>query len=273
MTTATDWEGLLNSGITAYKQGDYAQAIATLQKLNRCPSTPLRTKAGMGLVRSYMAQQKWAKAKALCETIGASSKPAVQKWATETLSKIEIRSQQSANAENLSGFTPLTDSNSQPNSARKPIQPLKNQSPPRQKTNSKATQTKTTQPKTTQPTESIQAPQAFQADSDSAVSMFHYAYLNNEIDEKGQPINDTATAITPVKDGVPGTAHQYEWRNAGRLNKGRSLGKIKRQQIWFSQTFGAIALYALVLFVVRNSLEQYNDFLNFIKNLLPNSIR
>ena len=110
MTAATDWEGLLNTGIAAYQQGDYARAIAILQNLSRCPSKNLRTKAGMGLVRTYMAQQQWAKARALCETIAASAHPAVQKWATDTLSKIETRSRRSPKAESLSGFTPLAAS-------------------------------------------------------------------------------------------------------------------------------------------------------------------
>ena len=99
--------------------------------------------------------------------------------------------------------------------------------------------------------------------------MFHYVYLNNEIDAKASLFEQTETAIKPVKASAAETPHQYEWRNAGRLKQGRSLGKISRQQIWISQTFGALTLYALILILARTLLKQYNTVLDFIYNLLP----
>ncbi|MEM6450445.1 MAG: M48 family metalloprotease [Cyanobacteria bacterium P01_D01_bin.105] len=251
MTTATDWEGLLNTGITAYKRGHYTQAIATFKQLGRCPSSTLRTKAGMGLVRAYMATQNWGRAKALCETIKISSNPAVQTWAKDTLSKIEQRSQQASTAADLSGFTPL-------GSSRTPAEDIG--------------------------AGNIRAGN-IRAERESRLSIFHYDYLNDEIEAKKTdtadiitnqttteelPNNTTLTAVTPISTKKPDESQpSYEWRNSGRLSKGRSLGKMKRQQIWLSQTFGAISLYALVLFVTHSMIVEYNNFIRLISRLLP----
>ncbi|MFK8183527.1 MAG: M48 family metalloprotease [Phormidesmis sp.] len=298
MTTATDWDGLLNTGISAYKRGDYAQAIANLQKLSRCPSSSLRTKAGMGLVRAYMAEHHWGKAKALCETIGRSSKPAVQKWATDTLIKIEARSQLEtknkikkktptpSKAQSLSGFKPLASSSTQQKSTHTPAK-SRPTTPPQSTKHIPAAQELPTQEPTTQAPAKKESAKEESENSKPTVSMFHYAYLNNEIRAnetraKEQEVARSETAIRPEKVEATdeeqryGEQHygeqHYEWRNAGRLSKGRSLGKIQHQQIWASQTLGAITLYALALCLVRSVLIQHNQGLRFIRDRLPGLI-
>jgi len=252
MATAMDWEGLLNGGIAAYQQGNYEQAIALLKKLSRCPSSTFRTKAGMGLVRAYIAQKDWASAKSLCTIIGKSSKPAVRSWAADTLKKIETRAQSASTPESLSGFTPLAPSSPGRKPARMVVAPL-----------DAAPQAKTSKASNSAAKESdpAQAP---------AVSMFHYAYLNGEADEAGQANEHVEPAITTSPQGR--AANPYEWRNAGRLSTGRSLGKMKRQQIWFAQTFGAIALYALCLTLSYGALVQYNQILSLVDDLLPGRV-
>ncbi len=219
MTTALpDLEQLLAAGIAAYKQGDYKQAIATLSKLSRTPSRTYRTKAGMGLVRVYMAQQEWAKAKSICQKIGRSSQPSIQQWATTTLEKIEARSptntpKKPISKSSPSGFVPLETA------------------PP-------------------------------------AVSMFHYAYLNGEDD----PIPVEPSAAGPIPEAPPVAPPSYEWPNAGRLTKGRSLGKMKRSPLWFAQTIGITAFYALLLYLIYSVVEPINkvlDTLYRILNILP----
>ena len=268
MTTATDWEGMLKAGIAAYQSGEYEQAIATLKKLSRCPSVTFRTKAGMGLVRTYMAQQDWPKAESLCKTLGQSAKPAIQDWATHTLSKIKERSQQRKETASLSGFTPI-----------EPMRPKKSKIGPPIASNvpvaNNVPVTNSTQPK--RHSETKKPP---------AVSMFHYAYLNNELgDDESAEHGPTEHGPTEhgLKDGVRESipsdketvseeaqkVNSYEWKNAGRLSVGRSLGKMKRQQIWVSQTFGAAALYAFTLFWLNCLLVQYNRALSFIDNLMP----
>jgi len=110
MNSATDLERLFKAGISAYQQGDYERAIATLSQLKTCKSSSYRTKASMGLVRVYMGQQNWQQAKALCQAIGTSSKPAVQQWSQKTLDKIAQRMPAAEIVPNKSsGFQPLAD--------------------------------------------------------------------------------------------------------------------------------------------------------------------
>ncbi|MGB3291876.1 MAG: M48 family metalloprotease [Phormidesmis sp.] len=118
MTTA-DLEKALETGRTAYRSGDYAQAIATFQTLIQSASSAYRTKAAVGLVRTYMAQQDWPKAKALCQKISRSSAVSVQQWAADTLLKIDshisppeatqgtVIASAAPPAQNLSGFQPI----------------------------------------------------------------------------------------------------------------------------------------------------------------------
>lgn len=111
MTTATDWDGLFKAGIAAYQQGDYVRAIASLTQLSRANSSTYRTKANMGLVRVFMAQKDWTKAKSLCQEIGQSSNLSVQQWVHKTLTKIEQHIAQSTvkpKSLSPSGFQPLS---------------------------------------------------------------------------------------------------------------------------------------------------------------------
>lgn len=225
MTTAPpDLEQLLTAGVAAYKQGDYTEAIASLSELGRCPSRTYRTKAGMGLVRVYMAQQEWAKAKSLCKKISRSSQPSVQQWAKTTLGKIEARMPQPS------------PSSSKPKSTPSGFVPLDASLP--------------------------EAP---------AVSMFHYAYLNGEDDP---PTADSHTAElsaadSAVSDESPVKPQSYEWPNAGRLAKGRKLGKMKRSPLWLAQTVGVIAFYFLLLYLIYSTVEPVNIFLDTLYRLSP----
>ena len=273
MSTATDWEGLLNGGIAAYKQGEYEQAIALLKKLSKCPSSTVRTKAGMGLARAYMAQQDWARAESLCSVIGKSSKPSVQKWASDTLSKIEARRQQSS-PNDASGFTPLEPSG-QPKTNRMVVEPLSDS------ISAPTGLSKRVSPKSVPKTgamysaaeQGISTPSIGKAEPESVISMFHYAYLNGEIDRAGRPIaiaESRSASATATVQPEP-SASNYEWRNAGRLRVGRSLGKLKRQQIWFAQTLGAIALYSCILALSYYALLLYNQTLSLVDDLIPST--
>ncbi len=227
-TAARDLERLLKAGVEAYKQGDYAKAIASLTKLSRCSSLTHRTKAGMGLVRVYMAQQDWAKAQSLCTKISRSPQPSVQQWAKATLGKIEARTKPAAVVQNASGFQPLSSV------------------PPH--------------------SESLNALRAEEQQDQPPASMFHYAYLNGEVEDiESETVEDEA-AQTAI---VQADTQLYEWPNAGRLPRGRSLGKMKRSQLWFAQTVGAIALYACLLYLIHSLAAFYNNSLNFLDKFLP----
>ena len=276
MTTATDWERLLSSGISAYQKGEYERAIATFKRMSQCPRSTLRTKAGMGLVRAYMSQKEWHKARTLCRTIGRSSKPAVQTWATTTLEKIESRSQSVPAVDNLSGFVPL-----EPETL--PAQQSKTQKNKTQKNKTQKSKTQNSEAQKSIPTlrhtasnrsvlpsthvgQLSDQKEQYSAESllptDTGVSMFHYAYLNGELDETNK-----SASRAEVEGG-----HSYEWRNAGRLRTGRSLGKMKRQPLWIAQTLGAIAFYCLVLMLSNRAAIFYNKGLNVIDRITPSFV-
>lgn len=224
-----DLERLLKAGVAAYKQGDYDKAIATLSKLSRASSRAsdrtYRTKAGMGLVRVYMAQQEWGKASSLCTKISRSSQPAVQQWATDTLNKIEARAKQLITTENVSGFQPIS-----PALTSKPKQQSKSQL------------------------------------EKQPVSMFHYAYLNGE-DEAIERESEAADVSESVM--VQADTQSYEWPNAGRLPRGKAIGKMKRSPLWMAQIGSAIALYSLLLYLFVRLVALYNGSLNFLDRVMP----
>lgn len=231
-----DLERLFKTGIAAYKKGEYAQADISFAKLSRCSSQTYRVKASMGLARVYMAQQDWGKATALCQELSKNSKPSIQQWALNTLNKIGDRAK---------------------SSSAQPISQL-----PVQSAKPSASGFHPLSPEPTDPT----------------VSIFHYAYLNGEANESTEPAPAVqASAQQPSVEQLffetspaeQASEQTYEWPNAGRLSQGRSLGKMKRSPLYFSQTIGAAALFTLLLYLIRSAIAPINSILNLLYKLLP----
>ncbi len=103
------------------------------------------------------------------------------------------------------------------------------------------------------------------------VSIFHYAYLNGEANESTEPASAEPAAAEqfPAEQAAEQT---YEWPNAGRLNTGRSLGKMKRSPLYFSQTIGIAALFTLLLYLIRSAIAPLNSILNLLYKILPSWI-
>ena len=249
MPTIGDLEELFNAGMAAYRRGDYAQAIAAFQTLMPTDDSAYRTKAAVGLVRTYMAQQDWPSAKALCQKISQSPVLSVQQWAADTLVKIDGRLGSSPEniqrpviataaqaAQNLSGFQPIQ--------AAAPAAPA--------------------------PVPSRSAPSASPEDPrEPALSIFHYAYLNGD-EEPAEAAAQEPTVTAVDESALPEAAPQsYEWSDAARLDKGRSLGKIKRGKLRAAQGAGAITFYLLLLYLAHSVLAAANHCLRFLDRLLP----
>ena len=244
MATTAELERVLKAGITAYKVGEYEQAIAHLSQLLRSRSH--RLKAGMGLVRVYMAQQNWQAAQTLCQKIGKSPKPSVQQWSQDTLAKIERRANRSKN-EAVSAQSSL------PNGSGFELLP----------TDSQPTGAAENKEKTTQTTQTTQT---------NPQSIFHYAHLNQEIEvsDESMPENGASPAESPQLVDRKPVDHKpvdYEWTYAGRLKQGRSLGKIKTGQLWIAQTLGAVGFYFLARFLLNGAIALLNGYLIFLSNL------
>jgi Zn-dependent protease with chaperone function len=242
MTThSIDFERLFNTGIAAYKQGEYEQAKAALLQLSHCSSQTHRTKAGMGLVRIYMAQQDWPRAKTLCQKISKSSKPAVQQWAQSTLTKIQDKAIQVK-----------PQSKDKPQSRNKP------------QSNSGLT------PSLAAPARQNESGPTV-GDVPPAVSMFHYAYLNGELNgEVGESVESESVEEEIVKEeSAEFDSPCYELPNAGRLSQGRTLGKMKRTQLRFAQGVGVAAFYGLLLYLICGAIAHLNHALTLLSNILP----
>ena len=242
MATTAELERVLKAGITAYKVGEYEQAIAHLSQLLRSRSH--RLKAGMGLVRVYMAQQNWQAAQTLCQKIGRSPKPSVQQWSQDTLAKIERRA------------------------ARAKNEAVSTQSPP---PNSSGFELLPTEP---QPDHFPKQSQSFHDVSDEVAkpttpqsSIFHYAHLNQEIEVSDEPVLENVASPAESPQPVDRKPVDCEWTYAGRLKQGRSLGKIKAGQLWMAQTLGAVGFYFLARFLLNSAIALLNSYLIFLSDL------
>ena len=253
MPTTGDLEKLFKAGTAAYRRGDYERAIAAFQTLMPTDDSAYRTKAVVGLIRTYMAQQDWPSAKALCQKISQSPAASVQQWAADTLVKIDGRLGSSPEnsrrpaiatapppAQNLSGFQPIQ--------AAAPAAPA--------------------------PVPSRSAPSTVSPEGtrEPAVSIFHYAYLNGD-EEPAEAAAQEPTVMAVDESALPEAAPQsYEWSDAARLDKGRSLGKIKRGKLRAAQGAGVITFYLLLLYLAHSVFAAANHCLRFLDRLLPISV-
>ncbi|MEL7054055.1 MAG: M48 family metalloprotease, partial [Cyanobacteria bacterium J06588_5] len=275
MTSTQDLECLFQEGTAAYKKSDYAHAIVVFSGLSKANSRTYRVKASMGLVRTYIAQQNWLAAEALCQKIGTSSNLKLQQWSQKTLKSIEQQADKASRVatpvlEAKSGFEPISPS---PSTMTSGFQPLPTESAAKEgaaKENVTATQHRRRPSSRRLEADDHSVARSgkhFSSDVSGppdGVSMFHYAYLNGEDDEGGSD----SDAEGFVGSGVSESA-SFEWPYCGRLNKGRSLGKIKRTQLWFMQIGGAIAFYFLWRSLIRAVAYWTNEGLYFWDDLLP----
>lgn len=105
----------------------------------------------------------------------------------------------------------------------------------------------------------------------SEVSIFHYAYLNGEAGHATELAS--AKPVSASQPPVKQTSEQTcVWPNASRLSQGRSLGKMKRSPLYFSQTIGAAALFTLLFYLVRSAIAPINSALNLVHKILPSWI-
>ena len=285
MKTAADPERLLEAGAIAYKAGEFEKAIASLQPL--LGDRSYRLKAGMGLVRVYMSQCDWESAYQLCKKIDRSAQPSVQRWSKKTLADIEskranIATAPSANSHGyqslargpekaLSGFVPLS-ANEAP-----PTLPIQRTSPSEQAANKKPVNKKPANKKPTKADKSWQKPStenrngaaqaARPAPEKAAPSIFHYARLNRELEDKASV--QAADSISQPSSVVCGNSpeNQTEWVYAGRLEKGRSLGRIRTGKLWISQITGAVGFYLVARYLLSSSIALLNGYLNFLSDL------
>lgn len=294
-------ERLFKVGVSAYQEGDYERAVQAFSQLKSCKSSSYRTKANMGLVRVYMSQQNWQQAKALCQKVGSSSNPSLRQWSQTTLNKIaqQISAAKSVTA-TQSGFQPIDDEPGvavgKAASGFQPLTPLNELSAPRKQGNQATVVAPPVSSQQQVPAAPLSGmdvsaksahavveqdaskhvrskePEAgvSEAEVSDGVSMFHYAYLNGEDAEP----DDVQSPDVRVGDiALANSTEGFMWPYANRLDKGRTLGRIKRGQLWFVQIGGAIAFYILCRTLIHRAVGVTNDYLSFLDSILPFWVR
>ncbi|MGB3571173.1 MAG: M48 family metalloprotease [Phormidesmis sp.] len=274
MNSATELERLLKLGISAYQQGEYSRAIASLSRLCRSESRPYQTKGYVGLVRVYMTQKNWPQAKKICQKLSASSSPLLQQWSQETLEKISERMAASAcqtaspvkaspvKNPKFNGFQLLNQS-----LAGEPISELPTCKPvdSHRETDDSGSSSS-----------DVSIPQA---------SVFHYASLNADLTaestDEAETIEKERQGKDPEEDSVEKDPREkdsqkkegLEWIYADRLSQGRALGQIRSGQLWFAQIGGAIAFFLLWLTGVYHSVALANIGLGLLARHSPLWVR
>ncbi len=238
-TSAINLEKAFKAAIAAYQKGDYKRARSLLTQLTKAGSRTYWLKASMGIVQVYIAQKQWAEAEELCRKIyKKTSIPAPQKWAKETLASIEG---QQAKSDRVSGAVASVENKSG-------FQPIE------------------TGPKIIH--EQTPTPQ---------ISIFHYTYLNDEIEEidveAGPMTESTSVSKSTSATESSATDEGHLWIYAGRLKQGRSLGRVKRGQLRMAQIGSAIALYFLLRFLIHQTVSAISGCLSFLDGLLPFWVR
>ncbi|MGC1306129.1 MAG: zinc metalloprotease HtpX [Phormidesmis sp.] len=115
-------------------------------------------------------------------------------------------------------------------------------------------------------------------------SMFHYAYLNGEaIETSSESQTPPASEILSEPETPPAvetaitlaTSTGCEWAYADRLGpgKGRSLGKLKKGNLWIAQMGSAVAFYGLCLYLLNGAIALINRPLIFLDRHLPFLVR
>jgi len=222
------------AGLAAFKEAEFATAIILLEPaLDESPTHPLIARAQMGLALSYEKMGETARAVELCRSLQQYGNAQVQEWATKTLSSLKQRHPElvsfdspkphSAPVESTSssqllvetqpqqaGFTPLDEANLGSSTEIQWVEPTESSEP-------SSTQL-TSAPQTT--ASSIPQP-------------------TQEVPRDRTPRKESAIAPAP-------SLYQPIWKQAGRAQNWKSLGKVNLLKLVGVQIVTAIALYVAV---------------------------
>jgi Zn-dependent protease with chaperone function len=254
----------LEAGLAAFKQGDYARAIALLKANTLPPTHPLSLKAQMGLVIAYTKVKQPQQAIALCQALCQSPHPQTQAWATETLAGLQRRYPQLQQSEanpaidslrdgkaERSGFVPLDSVQPAEDvlSDRTGFTPIEPEVPSSQ---SPETETGCTPLEPPVPSCRQVAPAPTSSDRRKGTS----APQPHRSDVLASPAASQFLVEQP--------AYEPTWRNAGRLTRGQSLGKLKVWRFVAVQVLTAIALFWMVQTIGFSAFDSFTTGLSRI---------
>ncbi|MBL1174844.1 M48 family metalloprotease [Pantanalinema sp. GBBB05] len=264
--TDADQTATLEAGLAAYKQGDYATAIHLLETgLAATAEHPLAIQAQMGLVVAYTRSGRFTEATDLCQSLQTSPHPKLREWVATTLSK--LRKRQANTPADLADVTIATYT------PRSPQPPLKQDNPT---SHSKQTGFVPFDPSTAPPPPSAEVsadltgfvpletapPVDAGMPIDEAPTQTSFPSTDRPITQSTparspasrQPVVDRRQAVEPEvsPDSIeaPPSLYQPVWRQAGRAQLAKSLGKIKTWRLVLVQVTTAISLF----FVLQQSI-------------------
>lgn len=256
----TDRTATLEAGLAAYKQGDYATAIHLLETgLAANVEHPLAIQAQMGLVVAYTRSGRLTEATELCQSLQASPHPKLREWVAMTLSKLR---QRQANATSdlsdvtISSYTPrppripANQDSSAANSDQTgfmPFEPGTEPPPPPVAVNADLTGFV--------PLETDSPMEAGVPTTDHAAPETPFPPLDLPVTRAartGSTASSTSPTINRGQVVEPETAseaieapslYQPIWRQAGRAQLAKSLGRIKTWRLVLIQVITAIGLF------------------------------
>ncbi|HEY9909892.1 MAG TPA: tetratricopeptide repeat protein, partial [Thermosynechococcaceae cyanobacterium] len=236
-STAPSTSTSLEAGLTAFKQGNYAEAIVLLQ------SAPLaHVQAQMGLVIAYARTGEPTQAAALCRSLRQSDNVQLRQWAEKTLASLAKRFPQvqgpgeiAGEAEDVSGFVAFGDSSfldqpaivSSEETGFVPIVPADKSTivPPSERASTAQDSTETRSlPRSPQFTPRTRRDRSEKSSEDSVEDSVGSS--RRSIDQRSPQ-----SAIVP--------SYQPVWRQAGRAKKGKSLGKTQWLSVVLTQVVTA----------------------------------
>ncbi|NJP11219.1 MAG: M48 family metalloprotease [Leptolyngbyaceae cyanobacterium RU_5_1] len=244
----------LEVGLAAFKQGDYAAAVALLEVSLSAPADhPLTTRAQMGLAIAYERVGETLQAARVCQFLRQNPDSSVQEWATRTFETLVKRhpelSALSGMVENtphsadviqesepvepegdLSGFMPFV-------SAAPPLASPASQTNPEEEDVTGFVPFSSTQDTAPLPTSS--------AESDRTVAPSDPTRSEQPAQAAVLSRSGSARAPQPstLADTPEPTLYQPVWRNAGRAQTWKPLGRVNPIKLLVVQIITAIALF------------------------------
>jgi Zn-dependent protease with chaperone function len=237
----------LKAGLAALKQGNVKTAIAHLESVAKTsPPSDTLGQAQMGLVVAYPQIGQTPRAIALCRELCQSPNPKIQQWATLKLDHLVAEDPQPA--PQPTGFIPFSEEN--PPNLSTPISP---------------------------PTGFIPFTEDIQLDRhppQKTLPIFDRRTPENQASEPATPIAppdeieslDEPPLDTPPNSEIPEIpAVAPSWRNSGRTDRPKPLKGSKIGQLRWMQLFSVVALFALILTLVK----AFAGITNEITTILP----
>lgn len=234
---ASDFE----AGLVAFREAEYATAIVLLEPaLAESPTHPLIARAQMGLAVSYERMGETERAAQLCRSLQQHGNAQVQDWATRTLASFVQRHPELAlNSEHsvAAPSTPMEDYPPATNSEQTGFTPLD----------------AATLPPALPPTWGQETPASL------SPPPARPALPPPEPNPAGRAPKPRAVSSSPNATIPPVSLYQPHWRQAGRAQQWKSLGKVNLLRLVVVQVITAIVAYFAVQQVLYWTVSSYGN--------------